>query len=198
MENDANDRHTMREAIVTARFLHIFHKYSEQVRLACYSPVVNVRGAIYVHRGGIVLRPEYHVFNVFASRCNGVVLHTEVEVPTYDTRVKKRDEPDKMVQIDNVPYLDCSATLDERAGKICLSLVNLHEEQEIEAEVRLQGIDTLKEAEAHELNGSSVETFNDIAHPNEVTVVSRGFSPHGTTFSYLCPAHSITFLVMSV
>jgi len=194
-ENDLNHQYTLREAIHTARFLNIFHRYCEYVTMANYSPVVNVRGAIYVHPDGIVLRPSYHVFDLYVNHSGEISLETQVHSETYDAKraILRYGTP---IELKNIPYLDSSATLSETRGKLYLSTVNLHKDQDVECRIKIFNIDVGREAIIRELNGADVSAFNDVNHPDSVEITSKNITECGREFSHVFPAHSVTVMEM--
>ncbi|MBQ1391260.1 MAG: alpha-N-arabinofuranosidase, partial [Firmicutes bacterium] len=63
------------------------------VGMACFSPVVNTRGAIFTYEKGLVLRPQYFVFELYANLLKDTVLATwQEDVPTVSGRVGDDDK----------------------------------------------------------------------------------------------------------
>jgi alpha-L-arabinofuranosidase len=58
-KNDINSTYTMADALFSACFLNSCLRNARDVEIACFSPVVNARGAIYVHPKGIVKRTTF-------------------------------------------------------------------------------------------------------------------------------------------
>jgi len=190
-ENDLNSQYTLREAIHTARFLNIFRRYCEHVTMANYSPIVNVRGAVYVHPDGLVLRPSYHVFDLYTNHGGEVSLETQVQCETYDAKraVLRYGSP---IEVKDIPYVDASATLSEVDGKLFLSAANLNKDEDIECQVKISNIDVSREATFYELNGPDVLAYNDVKHPDNVRILPKRTLKTGREFSYVLPAHSVT------
>jgi alpha-N-arabinofuranosidase len=59
--NDDNSTYTMADALLHASFLNTCLRHCTSVAMTNISPLVNTRGPIFAHPGGIVLRPTYHV-----------------------------------------------------------------------------------------------------------------------------------------
>ena len=66
----------------TACFLNSCLRHCDVVGMANFSPAVNTVGAIFTHEDGIVLRPTYHVFDLFAN-------HSFEEVPAFRAGVRR-------------------------------------------------------------------------------------------------------------
>lgn len=191
-ENDINRQYTLRDAIITARFFNLFQRYCSSVKMANYSPTVNGRGAIYVHPAGVVLRPSYHVMDLYMNHGGKESIHTSVRSETYNASVKRRDDPTQIIEITDTPYLDVSAT--GNRGKLYLSAVNLHKEKAINCRIVILGMEVAQEASIYEINGADVDSFNDEDHPEDVKIATKGLDSCGEEFSYTFPAHSITLM----
>ena len=56
-------QNTMRDAFVAALTLHVFHKYTDRVKMANIAQIVNVLQSMILTKGkDMVLTPTYHVF----------------------------------------------------------------------------------------------------------------------------------------
>ena len=65
--NDDNPTYTMADAILRAAFLDSCLRHCRTVAMTNLSPLVNTRGPIFTHAGGIMLRPTYHVCDLCRS-----------------------------------------------------------------------------------------------------------------------------------
>lgn len=74
-DNDRYSAYTMADAVSSACFLNMMLRNADIVGMANFAPVVNTRGAIYTNPDGIVLRPTYHVFDLYAKK-RGITLST--------------------------------------------------------------------------------------------------------------------------
>lgn len=56
----------MRDAFVAALTLHVFHKYTDRVKMANIAQIVNVLQSMILTKGkDMVLTPTYHVFEMY-------------------------------------------------------------------------------------------------------------------------------------
>ena len=78
-KNDINSTYTMADAVFSACFLNTCLRNCDIVKMACFSPIVNTRGAIFTHDKGIVLRPQYFVFDLYANYMKGEALNAWID-----------------------------------------------------------------------------------------------------------------------
>jgi alpha-N-arabinofuranosidase len=73
-------RSTMRDAMVAALTLHVFHQHRERVHMANIAQVVNVLQAVVLTEGDRMLRtPTYHVFEMFSGHQEAELLDLKLE-----------------------------------------------------------------------------------------------------------------------
>jgi alpha-N-arabinofuranosidase len=152
--NDVNSLYTMADALFSACFLNSCLRNSNYVEMACMSPVVNTRGPLYVHPGGIVKRTTYHVMQMYANELQPYVLPVSIESELLT--VKDR----------SVPAVDAVVTCSEDKKQLALALVNRDPQKEAECSISIADINNV--AEAIVLSGDSTEAYNDIDNPNRV------------------------------
>ncbi len=158
--NDLNSIYTMADAVFSAAFLSACLRNCDTVGMANFSPIVNTRGAVFTYDKGIVLRPTYHVFDLYANHLGAEVVDSYVRGDQYFS-----------CKGEKLPMLDAAATLDA-AGRPALALVNRHPDES--AAVTL----TLREegpegGTLYSVNGADKDSFNDIDHPDAVAVYSK-------------------------
>lgn len=78
-------QNTMRDAILAACTLHIFHRHTDRVKMANLAQTVNVLQALILTEGDRMLcTPTYHVFDLFQPHKDAVLLAVSGEIPTQD------------------------------------------------------------------------------------------------------------------
>lgn len=189
--NDINSNYNMADAVFTACFLNSCLRHCDVVGMANFSPVVNTVGAIFTHEDGIVLRPTYHVFDLFANHTYDEVLHSALRTPSFD--VASDVDVTK-----SVPHLDAVVTRDPASGNLGIALVNLHGEDAIKCRIRGLGAGGFGEATLRTLNGDAVDACNDVDHPDAVSISESQLSVgDAADFAVECPPHSVTVLSLS-
>ncbi len=187
-KNDINSNYNMADAVFTACFLNSCLRHCDVVGMANFSPVVNTVGAIFTHEDGIVLRPSYHVFDLFTNYTHEAIVHSALTSPSFE--VVADDGASKSVQ-----QLDAVVTRNPLTGDYGIVLVNLHGEEAITCNIRGLTGSSSNSVKLRTLAGDTVDAYNDIDRPDAVAIEERQLS--GVDFSNLrieCPAHSITIL----
>lgn len=155
--NDINSIYTMADAVFSAIFLSSCLRNCDTIQMANFSPIVNTRGAIYTHHDGIVLRPTYHVFELYTNHMGETVVDSYIRGDnSYSCKGSK---------IENV---DVVATLTDE-GKLALACINRNPEEKVCLQLTIR--DDLRNGGAiYTLNGDSKDSFNDIDCPDAVTI----------------------------
>ena len=186
--NEINSNYNMADAVFTACFLNSCLRHSDVVAMANFSPAVNTVGAIYTYEEGIVLRPSYHVFDLFTNHTFDQILHSALASPSFDVTSDQGTST-------AVPHLDAVATRDTATGQVGITLVNLHSEDAISCRVRGLDPDRYCGATARTVNGNAVDAYNDVDRPDEVSISKCRLSIDATKdFDVECPPHSVTVL----
>ncbi len=187
-KNDINSNYNMADAVFTACFLNSCLRHCDVVGMANFSPAVNTVGAIYTHADGIVLRPTYHVFDLFTNHSYEEILHSALASPLFEARAEDGGST-------SVRHLDAVVTRDPATSNVGISLVNLHGENSISCRIRGLGLAAFRGATARTVNGDSVDAYNDIDQPAAVAMVESQLAiPEGQDFVFVCPPHSVTVL----
>ncbi len=186
--NDINSNYNMADAVFTACFLNSCLRHCDVVGMANFSPVVNTVGAIFTHEDGIVLRPTYHVFDLFANYSFEEVLHSALLSPSFD--VESREGISTSVR-----HLDAVVTRDPASGDVGITLVNLHGEESATCRIRGLKGGASNRVTARSVVGASTDAYNDIDQPDAVKIVERQLDVADPgDFEFDCPPHSVTVL----
>ncbi len=129
--------------------------------MANMAPALNTRGPLYVHPGGVVRRPHFHVMQMYAS-----LLQPQVA----DSFVRS----DAFVHGEaSVDALDAVVTCDETMSKLTAVFVNRDPERNVECRLLLGGKPCEQIVKATLLSGDSPDAFNDVDHPERVSPVEQ-------------------------
>ena len=180
-KNDINSTYTMADALFSACFLNSCLRHSDIVEIACFSPIVNTRGALYVHPEGIVKRSTFYVFYMYSN------LLQDFFVPTSATITPLRHN-DRETSV-----LDVLLTVNETRTQYTYAVVNKHPEESVTVVLDFAGTSP-RSVEATLLSGESADDYNDIGResvkPKECTLkVKDG--------QITIPAHTLAFLNFS-
>lgn len=178
-KNDINSTYTMADALFSACFLNACLRHAKDVEIACFSPIVNARGAIYVHPGGIVKRTTFHVLSLYANKLEKNVLPVEI---VSDSLVRNNL---------STPVIDAILTCNDNKTRFVLAVVNKNPEKAIDFNIDFDGLrmPVPGKLTATVLGGGSPDDFNDIGAENRVVPVQMPFDVKDGKVSL--PAHSL-------
>lgn len=172
--------YALKDALFAAGLLFVLHRMCDTVQMANLAQMVNVLGMIKTNPEAIVLTPSYHVFDLFVNHTGRTRLGLEIMTEHYS--VKKAGHSGRLpFQVENVPYLDGSATYDAPRNMLCLALVNYHNKESMEVILNVSDIHVTQRATIRELSAPSVFAVNDFEDPNRVHVATKRLalsSPH--------------------
>ncbi len=180
-KNDIPSTYTMADAIFSACFLNSCLRHSDIVEIACFSPIVNTRGAIFVHKDGIVKRTTFYTMKMYANQLQDNVLPTTIESP----KLQKDDQ--------STATVDAILTCDKERKHFVYALVNKDPEKETDVNLSLAelGIKKAKTLKATILTSKSVDDYNDI---NNEKVVPKDITLKVKNDCISLPAHSLVFV----
>ena len=176
--NDNNSIYTMADAVFSAAFLNICLRNCDIIGMTCFSPMINTRGGIYTYEDGIVLRPQYFVFDLYVNLLKENILDNWSEdVPVITGELKGENRTVDTVDI-VVTYGD---------NTYAIAAVNKDPENVQTVDFSIIG-DTVTEMRVHTINGPSVDSYNDI-DKTEVGITVSEWMPY--TGSVTFAPHSV-------
>ncbi|MCD6340030.1 MAG: alpha-N-arabinofuranosidase [Verrucomicrobia bacterium] len=120
-------QNSLRDAMVAALTLNIFHRHADRVRMANIAQTVNVLQAMILTDGPRMLTtPTYHVFEMYKVHQGATYLPAAVECPDYAFGGEK------------IPQVSVSASEDKQ-GRVHISLVNVDPNRPAPTRCRLEG-----------------------------------------------------------
>lgn len=123
-------QNTMRDALVAALTLNIFHNHADKVVMSNIAQTINVLQALILTDGDKMLQtPTFHVYDLFRPHKGGIALRTLVECDAIDCTVGGKAQ-----KLNNL-----SASASQKAGTITLTLVNTDAETPLETKVEIIG-----------------------------------------------------------
>ena len=150
-------QNTLRDAILCAATINIFHKHADRVRLANIAQMVNVLQSIVLTKDDkILLTPTYHIYDMYKVHQDAANLPVEILSPNYTFGTE------------SVPALSVSASKDAK-GAIHVSIVNMDPKNDIETSCSLVGV-IGKTVTGQILTASDVAAYNTFENPNNVVL----------------------------
>jgi alpha-N-arabinofuranosidase len=121
-------QNSLRDALLAAETLHIFHEHSDRVRMANIAQTVNVLQSMILTDGPkMLLTPSYHAFEMLRVHQDATRLPVVLSSPDY--RVGDRA----------MPALSVSASRD-KSGVVHVSIVNVHATKPVNLACELPGL----------------------------------------------------------
>lgn len=181
-KNDIASTYTMADALFSACFFNSCLRHSDIVEIACFAPIVNTRGSIFVHKDGILKRTTFHTFKMYTNLLEDYVVPT-----TLDIRALTHGNHTTGV-------LDAILTSDESGKRFVYAIVNKDPEnpQSLSLGLNSIGIKAPKKVKATVLSGNSPDDYNEIGAENRVAPVEKEIKVRNG--SVIIPPHSLTML----
>ncbi|SFJ43177.1 alpha-N-arabinofuranosidase [Paenibacillus sp. UNC496MF] len=178
-------QNTMRDALVAAATLHIFHKHADRVRMANIAQTVNVLQAVVLTEGDrMALTPTYHVFDMFKAHHDAELLDLDFAAAPYT------------VGGVSIPQTSVSASRG-KDGALHVSLCNLSHDEAAALSLELRGLSAPDAPIAGTLlQGDALNAHNTPEQPDRVRPVPFAGAERGAdgTIRVTLPAASVAML----
>lgn len=182
-------QNTMRDAMVAALSLNVFHRFADRVRMANIAQMVNVLQAMILTseegRGAMVLTPTYYVFKMYVPHQGATFVPLTLNTPYRYVR-------------DNRQVPQVSATASVKDGRMALSVANTDLDEP--AEITIPVPSAYRRAKGELLcasSGAGIADHNDFDHPDRVK--PRPFKDlklSSGRLTFTLPAGAITTIVL--
>ncbi|MEO1780900.1 alpha-N-arabinofuranosidase [Enterococcus diestrammenae] len=161
-------QNTIRDAMVAAITLNIFHKHADRVHMANIAQTVNVLQAMILTDGAkMVKTPSYHVFDLYKDHQDAQLITGFGEVPEH-----------------------VSMTASEKDGVITLSVTNYDVHETAALDFAFETPVSVKAARG--LVGTEMNAHNDFDHPETVTIQDfTAYREEGSNLQISLPAMSV-------
>lgn len=185
-KNDINSTYTMADALFSACFYNACIRNSKYVEIACFSPIVNTRGSIFVHKDGILKRSTYYTNWMYANLLEKNMVPVNVVTDT----LKYLDQ--------HTGVIDAVLTSNDSRDHFVLSVVNKNPDSPVKVDISaILPSEKIKKLEAVILNGASEDDFNEVGAENHIVPVNAQLKVSGDGCVELQP-HSLTIIKVSV
>jgi alpha-N-arabinofuranosidase len=179
-------QNTMRDAMVAALTLNVFHRHAQRVKMANIAQLANVLQAMWLTKGEqMVLTPTYYVFKMYRPHQDAVAIPLNVDCDTI-TDANGR----------NIPTL--AATASRAAdGSVTITFTNPIVNQTAHVEIDLPKEVGTKIASAELLTAPDIHTRNTFENPDAVkTTTFTGAKVKGGKLLVDLPAVSVASLTL--
>jgi alpha-N-arabinofuranosidase len=175
---------TLRDALVAAVNLNIFHEHADRVVMGNIAQLANVlQSLILTDKEKMILTPTYHVFEMYKVHQDATYVPVELKAPDY----KIGDEA--------IPSIHASASRD-KAGKLHLSLVNLDAQHSAQVSAKISGAKA-SNVTGRVLTAGAIDARNTFEQPDVVKPAGfSSFEVKGDQITINLPAKSVVVLEM--
>ena len=176
-----NQQNTIRDGVVAALNLNIFHAYADRVPMTNIAQMVNVLQAMILTDGPeMVLTPTYHVFQMYTPFQGATALPVSLESPVVGGGEKA------------YPALSASAARAER-GEIVVALVNADPQREHELSLPAMG---KAKVEGRILTGEAMDAHNSFEAPEAVMPSDMTLAVENDTLRLSLPPRSVAVVTL--
>ena len=151
------DLYNFEDALVVGCMINSLIRHADRVKMACLAQLVNVIAPVMTSDTGAWAQTIYWPFYYASRYGRGVSLGVEADVPFYEDN-----------EVGPVPWLDISATWDESGGSISLFMVNRHESEAVELDMRIGGFEAGAIIEQVVLQCEDPKAINSETNPDRV------------------------------
>ena len=149
-------QNTLRDAMVAALTLNVFHKYTDRIQMANIAQIANVlQSMILTKDDRMVLTPTYHVFHMYK-------VHQDATYIPLDVQCERRVVRDDRI----VPTLSATASRDDE-GTVHISLANIDLENTCDVEIALGDVKG-KSVSGTILTTGNIDDHNTFEQPDKV------------------------------
>ena len=175
-------QNSLRDAIVAAVNLNIFHQHADRVQMAAIAQVVNVLQAVVLTQGDkMVLTPTYHVFEMYKVHQGATAIPIDLSSPEY--RVGQTA----------IPAIHASASKDA-SGAYHVSIVNLDPNRAAQVTMKIAGAAPSK-VTGRVLTAPAMDTINGFDKPPAVVPAPfTAFQAQAGQVTLTLPSKSVVVL----
>ncbi len=175
-------QNSLRDALIAATTLNIFHNHADRVRMANLAQTVNVLQAmILTDKDKMLLTPTYYVFDLYTVFQNAHSLAIQLQSPDYSYGGGK------------IPAINASAARDSN-GVVHVSLVNLDPAKRVAVRANLGSV-SFRAVSGRMLTSAKFNDYNSFERPDRVKpVVFNGAKKEGNDLVVDLPPMSVVVL----
>jgi alpha-N-arabinofuranosidase len=171
--------------------------------MANFAQLVNAIAPIFTSREGLFLQTIYHPLRLYAEHTLDVALDVHVDGERYALPPGQESDAGggrvhRVADLGPFSLIDAVASVDGAGREISIALVNRDRDRDLTASIALAGVQVGEAIRGWEVNGPDVEAMNSFEHPRRVDVREIRATAWSGGLDYVCPAHSITILRLTL
>ncbi len=175
-------QNTMRDAMVAALSLNVFHRHTDRVKMANIAQIANVLQSMVLTKDNkMVLTPTYYVFKMYVPHQNATVVPLDVETTAR-----------KVLGDRTVPTVSATASTKDGILNITLTNIDLNEPAEVTIPLDRARKDKITGVI---LTAASIDDYNDFGQAEKVKLKSfSGYKAGKSGLTVNLPSKSIVSL----
>lgn len=185
-------QYRMVDALAAAGFINAMRRQCDLVGLASFAQSINVVGMLSVTDDSVVRETLYWALLMQRLYSGDTSVDAWVDCDGYTAKVEHS------VSDDPIPYLDVSATTDEANGKLFVSVVNRHRDEEITTRLRMRDVAPGSTATVRRLWHEDPVAMNTHDAPDNITPTESTLEGVSGDFEISLPPHSFTIYEFDV
>src|SRR5690606_3181806 len=181
--DNLEEKYNLEDALVVAMHFNAFIRHARSVKMANIAQLVNVIAPIFTNPDGLFLQTIFYPIEIYRQSCGNIALDVFWTGDTFST-----------AEHAGLRVLDVSATLDDRARKLTVFVVNRSQTDEMETTITLDGGQFAGTGQAWGVNGADNKAENSFDAPDRVSATRSAVTAGLTSATYTFEPHSVTAL----
>ena len=180
---------TLTEALLYAGMLNTAIRLNGLLEMVTHSALLNHGAGLLKERETVFANPLYYAEKLYSTQSGKWPVRIKVTSPQFSVQ-----QLVDMPGVENAPYLDAVALLDDSGKELNLLVTNRHPKDALTAEIELDGFKAEPEVTTQTLAGNYMAR-NSFEHPTAVELKSGKTQAKPAGLSYKFPASSLTCLM---
>jgi alpha-N-arabinofuranosidase len=188
--------YNLEDALLVGGLVNTLLRQAERVRLGCLAQIVNVIAPLRTNDEKTIRQATFYPYAWALEYAHGTVLDLHIESPEYeiDRRSYLGQNGARMAPVEMTPYIDATATWDEKEGRLAVFLLNRDLERERDIELSWVGAIPSKVLAAQTITGNDLKAANTFEAPDTVRPQDLDLPRPGERMMVRLPARSYTAL----
>jgi alpha-N-arabinofuranosidase len=178
-------------AVDTAGFFNMLMRNSDVVPISDVTGIMEFAG-IWKNNGQVYGAPGYYAFRMYSTAHPATPVEAVSDAGSYSVK----NGVERLPEIDNVPYLDVTAALDESKKALSIFCVNRSPDIDIPADILMRNFGGSGNAEVQTLRSASISDENDDDEPERVVPVTNQEKVSNGHLQHIFPHESVTVITL--
>jgi alpha-N-arabinofuranosidase len=188
-------QYRMVEALAVAGFINAMQRQCNSAALGNFAQSINVVGMLTVTEDRVVKETLYWPLLMQRIHSGPTAVGAQVRCDGYSTTYNSCHI---VRPVENIPYLDVSATMDKAKGKLYISAINRHRHEEAVTRLRLVDTTPKPDGRLYRLFHEDPLAFNTLDEPDNVVPEETAIAVSGNDFELSLPPHSYSIFELEI